>query len=88
MKAIAEMKSDTQQTNEIKVAVQSWLWVRVELMASYIYIYIILKSINILRTYSRPILHSTIECCPLLQRFCKALFWCKILRKEIQYERW
>ena len=29
----AEMKSDTEQNDEIGVAVQSWLWVRIELMA-------------------------------------------------------
>ena len=32
-KAIPEMKSDTEQIDEIGVAVQSWLWVQVELMA-------------------------------------------------------
>ena len=32
MKAIAKMKSDTQINDEIGVAVQSWLGVRVELM--------------------------------------------------------
>ena len=26
-------------------------------------------------------LRLTIECCPLLRKFCKALFWCKTLRK-------
>ena len=29
MKALAEMKCDTEQNDEIGVAVQSWLWVRV-----------------------------------------------------------
>ena len=29
---------------------------------------------NIYRAYSGPILHLTIECCPLLRRLCKALF--------------
>ena len=33
MKAIVEMKSDTKQAEKIWVAVQSWLWVRVEFMA-------------------------------------------------------
>ena len=33
--------------------------------------------------YSRPILHSTVKCWPLLQKLCKALFWCKTLRKGI-----
>ena len=32
MKAIAEMKSDTEETDEIGVAVQSWLRVQVELV--------------------------------------------------------
>ena len=35
-------------------------------------------------TYSRPILCSTIECYPLLQKLYKALFWCKTLRKGIE----
>ena len=33
MKAIAEMKLDTEHYDEIGVAVENWLWVRVELMA-------------------------------------------------------
>ena len=32
MKAIAKMKSDTGQRDETWVAVQSWLWVQVELV--------------------------------------------------------
>ena len=31
--AKAEMKSDTEQIDEIRVVVQKWLWVQVELMA-------------------------------------------------------
>ena len=34
--------------------------------------------------YSRPILRSTIKDCPHLQKFYKALFRCKTLRKGIQ----
>ena len=36
------------------------------------------------RAYSRLILYSTIEHCPLLQKLCNALFWCKTLRKGIE----
>ena len=39
---------------------------------------------DIFRRLSWPFLHSTIECCPLLQKFCKNLFWCKTVRKEIE----
>ena len=44
-----------------------------------------LYTINtILRVCSRPIWRSTIERCPLLPKLCKALFWCKTLRKGIE----
>ena len=36
------------------------------------------------RAYSRLILHLTIEHCLLLWKLCKALFWCKTLRKWIE----
>ena len=37
------------------------------------------------RAYSRPILCLTVKRCTLLQELCKALFWCKTLRKEIEW---
>ena len=33
---------------------------------------------------SRPVLRSTVECCPLLRKLCKVLFRCKTLRKGIE----
>ena len=35
------------------------------------------------RAYSRPILRLTIERCSLLRKLCKALFWCKSLKKRL-----
>ena len=38
-------------------------------------------NIHLIIAYSRPILGSIIARYPLLQKLCKALFWCKTLKK-------
>ena len=41
-------------------------------------------NIHLIIAYSRPILCSIIAGYPPLQKLCKALFWCKTLRKAIE----